>query len=60
MNNERIIKCFVESLGVEPGLVEGLSYKSVRQWDSVGHMALIAALENEFDVMLGHGRDHRA
>jgi acyl carrier protein len=52
MANDRLKKCFAASLGVDPGSVEGLSYKSVRQWDSVGHMALIAAIEAEFDVML--------
>jgi acyl carrier protein len=52
MANERLKKCFATSLGVDPDLVEGLSYKSVRQWDSVGHMALIAAIEAEFEVML--------
>ena len=29
-----------------------LSYNSVKQWDSVAHMALVAALETEFNVMM--------
>ena len=53
MNDLRLIKCFVESLGVPAAMVTtGLTYNSIKQWDSVGHMALIAALENEFNVML--------
>ena len=52
MANDRLKKCFAASLGVDQEAVEGLSYKSVRQWDSVGHMALIASIEAEFDVML--------
>ncbi|MBR9971356.1 acyl carrier protein [Magnetospirillum sulfuroxidans] len=32
--------------------VDGLAYRAVPAWDSVGHMRLVAALESEFDVML--------
>jgi len=31
---------------------EKLSYRSIKQWDSVAHMMLIRTLENQFDVML--------
>ena len=31
---------------------ESLEYQSIEPWDSVGHMALMAALEDEFDIML--------
>ena len=33
-------------------ITDGLAYNSIKQWDSVGHMTLIAALETEFNVML--------
>lgn len=29
-----------------------LEYRGVPEWDSVGHMGLIAAIEEKFDVML--------
>ena len=29
-----------------------LEYQSIDAWDSVGHMALIAELEDVFDIML--------
>jgi acyl carrier protein len=29
-----------------------LIYQSIPEWDSVGHMGLIAALEDAFDVLL--------
>ena len=29
----------------------GLAYNSHETWDSVGHMALIADLEDNFDIM---------
>lgn len=32
--------------------VDGLAYRSVPGWDSVGHMRLVAALETAFDIML--------
>lgn len=31
---------------------DSFSYESVPQWDSIGHMSLIASLENEFNIML--------
>jgi len=35
-----------------PPVTDGLAYNSTKQWDSVGHMSLVAALETEFNVML--------
>ena len=32
--------------------MEGLEYQAVTEWDSVGHMTLIAALEDAFDIMM--------
>ena len=33
-------------------LTESLEYQSIAAWDSVGHMALMAELEDTFDIML--------
>lgn len=33
-------------------LNEQLVYTSVPQWDSIGHMAMIAELEDAFDIMM--------
>jgi acyl carrier protein len=53
MNSSRLTKCFVESLGIPiESVTDELTYNSIKQWDSVGHMALVAALEGEFNVML--------
>ena len=30
----------------------GLEYQHVTSWDSVGHMGLIAAIEDAFDIMM--------
>ena len=54
MNNlEKYINAFVEGLEIDKELVkEGLEYQSIPQWDSVGHMGLIAAIEDAFDIMM--------
>jgi acyl carrier protein len=53
MSEQRLKKCFVETLGItDDAVTDGLAYNSTKQWDSVGHMSLVAALENEFNVML--------
>lgn len=33
-------------------LNSNLVYESISDWDSIGHMELIAALEDEFDIMM--------
>ena len=43
---------FCETFQIESEILNGLSYQSIPLWDSVGHMALVAALEQEFDIML--------
>ncbi|EEO24403.1 MAG: acyl carrier protein [Helicobacter sp.] len=44
--------CFMESLNIGEDEVEGLSYQAIPAWDSVGHMALMAALEEAFNIEL--------
>mgnify|MGYP001485123754 CR=1 FL=1 len=29
-----------------------LKYQDIPQWDSIGHISMIAALEDEFDIMM--------
>jgi len=43
---------FMDSLDVEESQLVGLKYQDVPGWDSVGHMSLIAALEEAFDIMM--------
>ncbi len=49
-NKEKYVEAFVESLGVKDNQVESLEYQSIPAWDSVGHMGLIAAIEDAFDI----------
>ena len=52
-NNEKIIQCFCEALGVADTVItDNLEYGAIPEWDSVAHMALIARLEDSFDIML--------
>lgn len=50
-NLEKYNQVFVTTLGVGEDALTALEYQSIPQWDSVGHMQLIAALEDEFDIM---------
>ena len=53
MSNIDIYKnAFVEAFEVEIEEVTKLEYESIPEWDSVGHMVLMAALEEGFDIML--------
>ena len=51
-NNEKYIAAFVEAFGVSEDIVEGLEYQGITEWDSVGHMGLVAAIEDAFGIML--------
>jgi acyl carrier protein len=49
--NDKLRDVFVEALGLDASVdVENLKYREIEEWDSVGHMALVAAIEDEFDV----------
>lgn len=50
--NDRYNKIFIETFSVTEIDLDGLEYQSIEQWDSVGHMGLIAALEDAFEIML--------
>lgn len=50
---EKYDEAFIETFEIEKtDLNDKLEYQSINQWDSVGHMALMAALEDAFDIML--------
>ena len=52
-NREKYDQVFIDSFSVTADqLNEGLVYQSVQQWDSIGHMGMVAALEEAFDIML--------
>ena len=51
-NIEKYINAFVESLEVKREGVEALKYQEIEEWDSVGHMSLVTAIEDAFDIMM--------
>lgn len=51
-NLEKYVKAFSEALEVPQDQVQTLVYGESEKWDSVGHMTLIAALEDAFDIMV--------
>lgn len=50
-NIEKYNNAFIETFGVSEDQLPNLAYQSITEWDSVGHMQLIAALEDAFDIM---------
>lgn len=51
-STEKYNQAFCETFQIDTTKLKGLTYQSVQLWDSVGHMALIAALEEAFDIMM--------
>lgn len=51
--NDKIDKIFKDVIGVDQSVDRAtLIYSKTPGWDSVAHMALVAALEEGFDCML--------
>ena len=50
-NIEKYINAFTEALEVKEDQVEGLEYQAIAEWDSVGHMTLVSAIEEAFDII---------
>ncbi len=50
-NLEKYNAAFTESFGIGAEQLPGLAYQGIEAWDSVGHMQLVAALEDTFDIM---------
>lgn len=51
-NLEKYNSAFCEVLNVEESKLNGLKYQDIPEWDSVGHMSLVAAIEDAFDIMM--------
>jgi len=52
-NKEKYNQIFVDCFLIgENQLNDALIYNSLPAWDSVGHMKMIAALEEAFDIMM--------
>ena len=51
-NLEKYNSVFCEILEVSEDKLSGLIYQGTNLWDSVGHMSLVATLEERFDIMM--------
>lgn len=51
-NLEKLAKVFADTFGISEAETKCLQYQGIEAWDSVGHMSLIAALEDEFNIQL--------
>lgn len=52
-NTEKYDQIFMECFSVEKSaLNDEFVYQCIPEWDSVGHMTMIAALEEAFDIMM--------
>ncbi len=51
-NLEKYDEIFLTNFRVTKEQLNTLEYQSVSVWDSIGHMGLIAALEETFEIMI--------
>ena len=54
MNNKnKYNQVFLETFLIDESVLDdNLKYNTIQSWDSIGHMALIAGLEDAFDIMM--------
>ena len=51
-NSKKYDKVFIDCFSVDKAKLEkNLEYNSIPEWDSVGHMTMIAALEEAFNIV---------
>lgn len=51
-NIEKYNNAFIETFEITEDQLPDIKYQDITAWDSVGHMSLIAALEDAFDIMM--------
>lgn len=51
-NIDKYAQVFCSSFEITADKLKGLKYQDIAAWDSVGHMAMIAAVEEAFDIMM--------
>ena len=52
INYEKYEGTFKETFEITSEQVKNLKYQDIPQWDSIGHMNLVAAIEDSFDIMM--------
>jgi acyl carrier protein len=52
-NLSKYKKAFVESLEInDEKIIDNLKYNDIEEWDSIGHMGLISAIEDVFEISI--------
>lgn len=52
-NKQKYDKVFIDNFSInESVLGDSLVYNTIPSWDSIGHMALIAAIEETFNITM--------
>jgi|TARA_B100002003_G_C14063173_1_gene511713 acyl carrier protein len=52
-NKQKFNKAFMTAFDIEESILgSDLKYESIQEWDSIGHMQLIAELEDSFEISM--------
>ena len=51
-NIDKYTQAFVESFEISADQASALKYQDIKAWDSVGHMGLMAKMEEAFGIMM--------
>ncbi|MHB8062987.1 MAG: acyl carrier protein [Ruminiclostridium sp.] len=51
-NLEKYNSAFIENFSLKESMLIGLKYQDISEWDSIGHMGLIAVIEDSFNIMM--------
>lgn len=51
-NKEKYRNAFMKTFSVDAEQAEALEYNKIPAWDSLGHMSLIAELEETFEIQM--------
>ncbi len=49
---EKYTQVFTDTFGITDEEAKNLKFQDIKAWDSVGHMGLISAIEEAFDIMM--------
>ncbi len=51
-NLDKYTEAFTKTFEISAEEAKALKYQDIKAWDSVGHMGLVAAIEEAFDIMM--------
>ncbi len=51
-NKQKYDQAFISSFSIDEGQLGDLAYNQTPEWDSIGHMTLMAALEEAFSIAM--------